>query len=441
MVSVWTQSVIFSMLYAMSVFFVSAQVQITEIMYNPEGSDLQQEWIELQNTSEELVNLTRYGVRDASTTRHSIVGPPALVPGEIAIVASDRDLFGQTYPSYPGRIYTSALSLRNSGQNTVSLLNESDGSVHTVAYSTLLGGDGNGNSLHITASGTVISGSPSPGYITDTVEDPSDGRPGEKTIEEVPALSKGTLTIVTPAVILAGVAQPYRAELSGERVHARVWNFGDGTTIKRSTPSHTYKYPGTYRITVTAPFLKKDRTTIKTITAVTPAIALSTTPASNNRSAVTLQNNHDGDIDISGWRIVFSTYQYTVPAGTYLVAKSTLTLAPNIPYNPNIPLIIQDSEAKTIAVLPTPAPSSEKTALTERVAGERATEASDTVLEALSEYREQLDTHRVTDLPVPDTDTDTRSVGSWRGALLVLLVVLLLPFIILLVLMQKNAKK
>ena len=440
MVSVRTQSVIFNMLYTMSVFVASAQVQITEIMYNPEGSDLQQEWIELQNTSEEPVNLTRYGVRDASTTRHSIVGPPMLVPGEIAIVASDRDFFGRTYPSYPGRIYTSALSLRNSGQNAVSLLNESDNSVHTVAYSTLLGGDGNGNSLHIATSSTIISGSPSPGYITDTVEDPSDGRPREKTIEEeVPALSKGTLTIVTPAVILAGVAQPYRAELSGERVHARVWNFGDGTTIKRSTPSHTYKYPGTYRITVTAPFLKKDRTAIKTITAVTPAIALSTTPASNNRSAVTLRNNHDGDIDISGWRIVFPTYQYTVPAGTYLVAKSTLTLAPNIPYNPNVPLIIQDSEAKTIAVLPTPAPSSEKTALTERMAEERTTEAEDIVSEPLSEYRKQSDTHRVTDPLV--SDTDTRSVGSWRVALLVLLVMLLLPFVILPALIQKNAKK
>lgn len=142
----------------------SAQVVITEIMYDLEGGDSNREWVEVQNTGTEVVTFADWKLFE-NKTNHGItsISGETLSPGSYAIIADDAEKFKSDWPSYTGLLFDSAFSLNNTGE---ALLLRCCGKEPTdrdsVSYLSEQGGAGDGSSLHRSGS-AFTSGKPSPG--------------------------------------------------------------------------------------------------------------------------------------------------------------------------------------------------------------------------------------------------------------------------------------
>lgn len=71
-------------------FVSAAEVQITEIMYSPSGTDSGHEWVEVYNQSDEKIALTDWRLRENDTNHLiSVSGDRMVDPNGRAIIADD----------------------------------------------------------------------------------------------------------------------------------------------------------------------------------------------------------------------------------------------------------------------------------------------------------------------------------------------------------------
>lgn len=139
-----------------------ATVTITEVMYNPAGSDAGREWIELYNNGSESVEITsgQKGWKVSDGSNHILANAYTVPPGGFVIIATNPTTFRAQYGSALS-VVKSALSLNNTS-GTLSLLDEKGEVVDTVSYTKDLGGFEDGMSLHRVGS-TFAHGAPNPG--------------------------------------------------------------------------------------------------------------------------------------------------------------------------------------------------------------------------------------------------------------------------------------
>ncbi len=120
---------------------VSANVFISEIMYDPQGSDEGYEWVELySNTS---VNISGW-VFFENNVDHRLT----LINGSwefinYAIIADDPLKFLEKYPYFNGTLFASSFSLRNSDGEYIAIKNTTLGVIDSLNYSTARGGKEN----------------------------------------------------------------------------------------------------------------------------------------------------------------------------------------------------------------------------------------------------------------------------------------------------------
>ena len=101
------------------------KIKITEVMYNPTGSDSKREWIEIYNAGNCSVNLSEWRFWesnkdfDQSKNNHRLKlyrGSWVLEPGDYAIIASDAKTFANEHPSASCTLIDSSFSLANYGE-------------------------------------------------------------------------------------------------------------------------------------------------------------------------------------------------------------------------------------------------------------------------------------------------------------------------------------
>ncbi|MBU0700400.1 lamin tail domain-containing protein [bacterium] len=122
---------------------------INEIMYNPDGSDDNREWVELYNSGLTDVNLSGWRFFDGGT--HSLTPYPetgTIIPSQgYAVIVNNGATFTSVYGTNTGTILQcTAMRLGNSS-DTVALINLSGDSIGSITYSSALGGNDNGKSL------------------------------------------------------------------------------------------------------------------------------------------------------------------------------------------------------------------------------------------------------------------------------------------------------
>lgn len=112
----------------------AAVASITEIMFDPEGSDTKREWVKIQNTGDAPIDLTRWKFVEGGV-RHSIVATTKthVLPGEFAVIAVDPVVFTSEYPDFSGPVFDSSFSLKNTGE-TVRLEDASSTQIASVTY-------------------------------------------------------------------------------------------------------------------------------------------------------------------------------------------------------------------------------------------------------------------------------------------------------------------
>ena len=193
-------------LLATAVSSVSAQVVITEIMYDPPArKDAGYEWIEIMNDGESTVDMTAYRLSEGKTLHYikeGMSGNREMAPGDIAVIVQDEDVFRVEYPAYTKHVFLSKFSLRQQSGIGEPLGIHDTATKKTVSYFHYTPdsrADGTGASLHI-ADGEQVAAPATPGDIminpitmTNGEECPESGESdaecgevGEEVPEEIP---------------------------------------------------------------------------------------------------------------------------------------------------------------------------------------------------------------------------------------------------------------
>ncbi len=138
-------------IFSPNLWAAEKDVQITEIMYNPNGPDAKNEWLEIKNLGETPVEIrggageTAWRLFDGAN--HTFSTSTSLQAGQYCAVTQDEETFLSTHPNFLGPIIKSAFTLTNTS-GTVALRLGSDGELWSkVDYDQSWGGNDNGYSL------------------------------------------------------------------------------------------------------------------------------------------------------------------------------------------------------------------------------------------------------------------------------------------------------
>lgn len=126
---------------------VSAEVIISEVMYDPAGSDSRQEWVELYNRGDQDA-LIDSDWRFWDGSRHTVSlhqGTSTVPVSGYAVIADNAESFLARYPEYQGTLFDSTIAITNSS-STVAII-PPEGEYETLFFNPSWGASGNGKSL------------------------------------------------------------------------------------------------------------------------------------------------------------------------------------------------------------------------------------------------------------------------------------------------------
>ncbi|MBI4149003.1 lamin tail domain-containing protein [Candidatus Woesearchaeota archaeon] len=156
----------------------AAAIEISEVMYNPEGSDTNHEWVEIY-TNETAVNLSGWKFFEANTPHGlTLVSGSWLLPNNsFAVIVQNDAIFLLDYPNFSGTLFDSSFDLRNTYPGELIALKNSTHFITNLTYNISLGAD-DGLSLQL-INGSWYAASPTPG-VANAVTSPS-SPPGTNT--------------------------------------------------------------------------------------------------------------------------------------------------------------------------------------------------------------------------------------------------------------------
>jgi len=336
--------------------FAQAQIIISEVMYDPPGSDDKQEWIELYNAGSDSVDVTKYTFSDGSSaTKHGLNTPPknggigtlTMPPGSYLIIADDAVTFIAAYPSVEN-VIDSTMSLPNPNagvEKSIMLYDEQKNLIDVFTYTGGTQADNKGDSLQRTDNG-IIPAAPTPGAANAQVADTAQDTPAE-IVTTTPDSASASPTpqapvssyVPPPLPVLFADAGSDRIEtvaadvsLSG-RAYDRTqkeltslvryqWNFGDGATAEGKSVIHHWDFPGRYAVTLTV--ANGDDSAIDRIIVTAEPARLSFLVYDDG--SVAIQNLANRDLNLSRWIIRNGSQSFTLPEATIALAHAPLRI-------------------------------------------------------------------------------------------------------------------
>lgn len=354
---------------AIIVFFVLAQkaeagLEITEIMYDLDGADI--DWLEIYNPNSEDEDVISYKllIGDETKSNHGINSYKEsryLKNGErgIIVVTSQVSSFESKWGN-GFKLFTSSFSLSNlkdGGEENISL-NKGDKNISlaSVSYSKNFGASDNGKSLQI-IDGNWEEATPTPGEANRSSGEEGDEEDnnGDETSDSGSSSSTSlstkkkevilnpeiTTKIITKKTVVAGIPFDISHETIGYKNEKKilgrfVWNFGDGMVREEeySAPfPYVYEYPGDYALTLSfydthfsvVPEAT-DRVNIKVIPSGVNIISVG--PASD--PYIEIENNSTYEMTLYKWIIKGNTHLFTIPEGTIILPNKKIKLSPKI---------------------------------------------------------------------------------------------------------------
>ncbi len=334
----------FIMVFTGWTHFAMAGFEITEIMYDLEGTDTNREWIEVKNTGTDAADLSKWFFF-SDNTKHTLAaqGSASVPPGGYAIIAQSASHFRTDWPNFAGLLFDSSWTgFSNEEGETIGLKDTNLALVSSVTFTNTLGASGDGNSLQKLNS-SWVAGMPTPG---------ADNQGGSEVGDEnnETATSGGTTTkkkkeieipkIITDIIIknqtvfakipleIDSVTRGYEGETL--RMGRFAWNFGDGTIkteAEHNLFEHVYEYPGEYVVTLsyyrawTGNIIEAtDRITVKVIPLGIAISAIGT----DIDPYVEIENTSTFEVDFSRWILQGIANSFTVPEGTIILPNQKL---------------------------------------------------------------------------------------------------------------------
>jgi len=334
-----------------------ASLEITEIMYNPDGIDTNREWVKLHNNGSNTITVIsgrsdsawRFSDDIDGKELHLINNELIIAPGEYAVLASNKDTFILEHPEFNGPVADTSMSLNNIS-GTVRIWDGSNPRI-VIAFKEYPYSD---NSIINEETNTDnINNSNSVATTTTTTPKPIE-------------VSKIITKIISPKIVTAGV--PFSIEhqttgLNKEKViwGKFVWNFGDGMKKEWNTSDpflYTYEYPGEYVISLSysdSPFdIKPDAVDRLTIKVVPSGVSISSV-GDYADPYIEIENNSNYEMSLYKWIIKGSVHSFLIPEGMVILPNKKLKLSPKITrfdFNDLSSISIVDSSGQVFATYP-----------------------------------------------------------------------------------------
>ncbi len=358
----------------------SHALEITEIMYNPEGADTNREWVEIYNDESQSVDITIWHFFE-NDTHHGLYpdGFQNLDSGEYALivkdVASARSELGSGI-----KYIKASFSLNNTGE-PIALSDADKNIIDQVHYQSDQGANGDGQSLQkIQGSWRASSSTPgrenrlSSGSTNGSGADDSSSEEVQEKKEEKPAFQPYYRAFIEiPEVIVAQNNFPFVASVQHVEEEGTVReidgyyfvNFGNGDSLesrKMIDTHYRYRRPGRYVVSFEYytsrlafengdepdAFLRKD------IVVTVHDIHIADV---NSFDGVVLKNNTQKMVNFDGWKIVWGGKTYSFPRHSYLHPKDSVSLLfQTLGFYPRAtrkqPLILLSNDYKPVAIFP-----------------------------------------------------------------------------------------
>jgi hypothetical protein len=296
---------------------VSADVQITEVMYDPKAGG---EWVEIYNPSDSPVDLKGWKLFDG--TNHNISVSAVVPAGGYLILADDKNSFISAFNDVSITIIDIVTSMNNDG-DTVILRNPSNVDVSTVSYTASAGASKNEKSLQL-ISGEYLAWFTSIGTASVVTK--------EEVLAATPAVSSIPTASNQTSTSNSQTSSPYHAWPSDMQIYVSaggdkisvagadvvfegkalsasrktlpnadlIWTFGDGGSDRGTQVRHTFHHPGRYVVlldVISGDYIAKDQIFVEV---VTPKIRISNV-ATGTKSFIELHNETIYDLDFGGF--------------------------------------------------------------------------------------------------------------------------------------------
>lgn len=334
-------------------FVASAQVVISEIMYDApglEGSG-EHDWVEVFNAGASAVDISLYRFFEAGTN-HTLKlesGSATLPSGGYAVIANATTTFLADWPTFGGTLFDSSFNLNSSGE-LIGIRIDSSDTTNDFTYSPSDAATNNGSSLHrVSVSGAAFAaGTPSPGTgsLSSSAGGSSDTGSGSGASTTTTTTTTSTNTYAPVSSYVAPPEPQLFADAGDDRtvivaadteflgraynrkketVSGNIrflWNFGDGRTAEGQSVLHHFEYPGRYAVVLNIAE-NRDAASDKIIVTAEPAkLAL----ASFSDGSVMIENNAGRDLDLSGWIVRSFGRYFVVPKDSIILAGESLRI-------------------------------------------------------------------------------------------------------------------
>jgi hypothetical protein len=306
-------------------------LQISEVMYDPDGADAGREWVEIWNDGPDSADLSSVFLLEADV-RHKIAAavpgvPPVLGAGERAIVADRPELFAADYPDV-SPVFDSAFSLSNSGERIALVTSDGD------EYSSVEWGTGSGaagGKSWQRAGATWLAAAATPGSANaDREEAPA----ASASPSAAPAVSahSGTGGVTTvrrergllvdagrSRVVPVGVELEIEPEVEGATRASFWWSWGDGDSSRGRRGRHVYRHPGTYVVVLNVRGAGGVVATSRTSVLVAPIDLDVSVERRGEGVAVVVRSSSPHEINLGGFALEGSGKPYVLPQDTILL--------------------------------------------------------------------------------------------------------------------------
>lgn len=416
------KTILFSFILFLLPGISNAQVIITEIMYDAEGSDTGQEWIEVYNESDQSIPFSSwYFYEQEVHHRLSIEGSDSLEPNTYAIITTDPEGFTSVFGSLH-QVFKSSFSLNNTGES-LAISDENKEIIFDVTYESDMGAAGDGNTLQYDGSGYVPR-SPSP----------SEGISSQIEVQEVQSSGatkkkKGSQTKSEPFTPYYEVYMNYPQNISSgnniyveggvyyvtrnKRVRKKkgvfILNMGDGMNIvsdERLDFTHRYENPGVYTLvfryyTSVLAYEKNNEPTLmhtETIEVYRNDIEIET----GEYGSLVIRNNSTYDVDISNWFLKHLLGEFVFPEFSYIKAKNQISVPFEVLGN-----YVSKEDMEYITLF-----NEQGRVQAEAFVGQRITEEVFVSQELIDKQREIMVQEEIIELPNKDIEekSDTKSL-------------------------------
>lgn len=335
----------------------SASFEITEVMYDLDGTDTGREWVEVYNNGSENSDFSHWYFF-SDNTKHSLVpdSQSNIPAGGYAVITQDISKFKADWPNYSGLIFDSSWTGLNNDGETIALKDPDLNIVSQISFTSGQGGGGDGNSLQ-KVNGSWVGAIPTPGLQNQSSGGGGVGNSGSgsgsgggstsPSIEQKPIAKKEvevsqiTTNILAKNTAFAGLPLKISFRTTGLKKEPIVfgrfaWNFGDGTSFSLSEQKdfeHIYSYSGDYVLALSYysnPYAELPEATDRIIVKILQPEIFISSVGSGVDTYVELTNNSSYELDLSHWTIKSYLHSFVIPKGTTILQNSKIKISPKL---------------------------------------------------------------------------------------------------------------